>query len=92
MRTLVYKQPGANLPFGKDKFESFTNIQTGNILLGRKRNYTSIRSEKVCVVREGLPILLLDNSSTNGKRVRADGEAIEDIVLPGGKKPRMTPM
>ena len=88
-RTLVNKQPGANLPFiGKDKFKSFTDIQTGSTLLG-PRNYTSNNSKKVRVVRGGL---WLDNSSTNGKRDRADGEWTEENVLPGGKKLKVTPM
>ena len=90
-RTLVDKQTGANLPFGKYKFESFTDIESRNILLGKNRKYSTIRNKKVCVVREGL-YPLLANSSTNRKRVRADGEEIEDILLPGGKRSKVTPL
>ena len=46
---------------------------------------------KVCVVREGL-YPYVANSSTNGKRVRADGEDNNDILLPGGKKTKVTPL
>ena len=90
-RTLVDRQTGANLPFRKYEFESFTDIENRNILLGRNRKYTSIRNKKVCVVQEGL-YPLLANSSTNRKRVRADGEEVDDILLPGGKKSKVTPL
>ena len=90
-RTLVDKQTGANLPFRKYKFESFTDIESRNILLGRNRKYSTIRNKKVRVVREGL-YPLLANSSTNRKRVRADGEEDNVILLPGGKKAKVTPL
>ena len=91
-RTLVSKQTGAILPFGKYTFENFTDIASRNYSLGQnRRKYSTNKNVKVCVVREGL-YPLVANSSTNSKRVRADGEEDNDILLPGGKKSKMTPL
>ena len=91
-RTLVSEQTGATLPFGKYPFRNFTDIAIKNYSFGQKtRKYSSNRNVKVCVVREGL-YPYVANSSTNGKRVRADGEDNNDILLPGGKKTKVTPL
>ena len=91
-RTLVSKQTGAILPFGKYTFENFTDIASRNYSLGQnRRKYSTNKNVKVCVVREGL-YPLVANSSTNSKRVRADGEEDNDILLPGGKKSKVTPL